>query len=85
MNGVAYFSPDYRTARERFRESVHGFGITVDSHVIAARGPQGEPLAIDVATIGPPRCRHAVILSSGLHGIEGFFGSAVQLAWLLKL
>jgi hypothetical protein len=82
VDGVACFSPDYHTARERFREAVHRLGISADSHAIAAKGPQGEPLAIDVATAGPPRCRQAVVLSSGLHGVEGFFGSAVQLAWL---
>jgi hypothetical protein len=82
VDGVPYFSPDYRTARERFRETVHRLGVSVDSHVIAAKGPHGEPLAMDVATIGPPRCRQALILSSGLHGVEGFLGSAVQLAWL---
>ena len=29
--------------------------------------------------------RRAVVVSSGLHGVEGFFGSAAQLAWLRLL
>lgn len=85
MNGVDSFSNDYRTARDRFREAVSRLKIPVESHVISAKGPQGESLSIDVATVGPQRCRHAVILSSGLHGVEGFIGSAVQLAWLSRL
>jgi hypothetical protein len=85
LNGVAAFSADYGTARDRFQEAVSRLGIPVESHVIAAKGPQGESLSIDVATVGPPRCRQVVILSSGLHGVEGFLGSAVQLAWLSRL
>ena len=46
------------------------------------RGPAGETLAVDVATLGAARPARAVVVSSGLHGVEGFFGSAVQLAWL---
>lgn len=45
-------------------------------------GPGGETLAVDVATVGAARPARAVVVSSGLHGVEGFFGSAVQLAWL---
>jgi len=39
-------------------------------------------LAMDVAACGNPEADRVVIISSGLHGVEGFFGSAVQLAWL---
>ena len=45
-------------------------------------GPGGETLTVDVATVGAARPARAVVVSSGLHGVEGFFGSAVQLAWL---
>lgn len=45
-------------------------------------GPGGETLSVDVATVGATRPARAVVVSSGLHGVEGFFGSAVQLAWL---
>jgi hypothetical protein len=81
---AAFFSPDYATARQRFREAVGRLQLPLESHVIAARGPQGEPLSIEVATLGPADSRRVLILSSGLHGVEGFFGSAVQLAWLAQ-
>lgn len=85
MTGDAFFSADYGTARDRFRQAVSRLGFAVESHVIAAPGPRGEALSIDAATLGSPRCRRALILSSGLHGVEGFFGSAAQLAWLASL
>lgn len=84
MHGAAFFSPDYATARARFREAVGRLGIPLESQTLAARGPGGEVLSIDVATIGPAAGRRVLVLSSGLHGVEGFFGSAVQLAWLAQ-
>jgi Protein of unknown function (DUF2817) len=45
-------------------------------------GPGGEKLAIEVACLGSADPGRIVIVSSGLHGIEGFLGSAIQLAWL---
>lgn len=84
MNGAAYFSNDYGSARARFLEAAGRLEIPVESHAIAATGPLGEALSIDVATIGPVQSRHVVIVSSGLHGVEGFLGSAAQLAWLAK-
>jgi len=48
--------------------------------VIPAQPGEEEGLTIDVATLGEgPR---ALVLSSGLHGIEGFAGSAIQLQCL---
>ncbi len=58
---------------------------TTDSYGIAARGPDDARLTVDVITVGARRPAQATVISSGLHGIEGFFGSAVQLAWLRNL
>ncbi len=44
---------------------------------------EGE-LAIDVATIGADDAP-TVVTSSGVHGVEGFFGLAVQHAILVRL
>lgn len=57
----------------------------VDAHRLAARGPDGDELATDVACIGARRPKQTVVVSSGVHGVEGFFGSAVQVAWLRRL
>lgn len=82
MDAGAFFSEDYGSARDRFRAAIGRLGFALESHVIAAQGPQGEALSIDAVTLGPPQCRRVLILSSGMHGVEGFFGSAAQLAWL---
>lgn len=77
------FSPDYATARRRFREAATAHGWAIESHSIAARGPTGEELFIDVA-IHVPNVDHTgtLVVSSGVHGVEAPFGSAVQLALL---
>lgn len=46
------------------------------------RAPDGEPLTIDIAWLGSPDATRALVHSCGLHGIEGFAGSAIQLALL---
>ena len=58
-------------------------GARFDSYRFKAKGPSGEPLTMDVAKFGDADPEGVVIVSSGLHGVEGFFGSAVQLAWLM--
>lgn len=39
---------------------------------------------METAAFGPEQAQRLVIVSSGLHGSEAFFGSAVQLAWLAE-
>ena len=46
------------------------------------RGPDGGPLAIDVAVLGDAGASHALILTSATHGVEGFCGSGCQVALL---
>jgi hypothetical protein len=82
LDVVACFSPDYATARDRFRALAGARGLALESHPIDATGPGGEPLAIDVARAGAEPPESVLVVSSGLHGVEGFFGSAVQLALL---
>lgn len=76
------YSTGYLEARSRFREAAKKIGCQLEAHPIAAQDPQGSQLTIDVARFGDPDATRALILSSGLHGIEGFFGSAVQLTLL---
>ncbi|QEF99663.1 hypothetical protein Mal15_37290 [Stieleria maiorica] len=77
-----YFSASYWEARDRFRKSAESLGATLLSYPIHADGT--DDLTIDVATIAPSQSR-AILLSSALHGAEGFFGSAVQLAILERI
>ena len=85
MQGMAladFFSADYTSARARFIETTDRLGWRREAHDIGSSGPAGEALSIDTALYGNRSPGNVVIVSSGLHGIEGFFGSAVQLAFL---
>lgn len=53
-------------------------GLAVTAHPIAARGPDGAELTIEVATLGAARPRRALVVLSGVHGVEGFLGSTLQ-------
>lgn len=77
-----FFSPDYTAARERFRATRRVVGAGSHTLELTARGPSGEALAIEIAWLGDPEARRIVLHSSGLHGIEAFAGSAIQLALL---
>src|SRR5580765_4989856 len=76
------FSVDYATARHRFREAATRLGCETHAYPIGGHGPHGEDLTIDVAITPGSRPDRALVISSGIHGVEGFFGSAVQLAAL---
>ena len=77
-----FFSDTYEIARERFRSLIQTHRGDLSSYTISAQSPSGEPLTIDIGRIGPQDAEHALIISSGTHGVEGFFGSAVQLSCL---
>lgn len=79
---VAYFSGDYYTARSRFRDKVGAAGGRLEALTIDARGPDGAPLTIDIGWFGAERPRRVLLHSSGIHGVEGFAGSAIQLRLL---
>jgi hypothetical protein len=76
------FSPDYATSRRRFREAATTLGAALEAHAIGEHGPDGEDLTIDVAIAPGANAEGTLVISSGLHGVEGFLGSAVQLALL---
>ena len=50
----------------------------LEAYPIAAVGPGGDELTIDVASSATEDADNVLVISSGLHGVEGFFGSAVQ-------
>ncbi|MDB5926051.1 MAG: hypothetical protein JWN13_4987 [Betaproteobacteria bacterium] len=82
VNAEACFSPDYETARTRFRESATHAGAALHAIGLPTRGPRGEALCIDIAWIGSPHPRNVFLHTTGLHGVEAFTGAAVQLALL---
>jgi hypothetical protein len=81
---ASYFSPDYTTARARFRDAARTAGARLEALPLAARGPCGESLTIDIACLGTPGARRVLLHVSGIHGVEAFTGAAVQLAALAR-
>lgn len=81
-NATDFFSPDYATARARFRAAAQAGGAALHALALDARGPGGEALTIDIAWLGDAPARRILLHTSGLHGVEAFAGSAVQLALL---
>ena len=72
----------YRIAHEKFLEATEQAHGKMDSLIHPLKGPEQEELSLDVAQIGDPQAKRVLIISSGLHGAEAPFGSAVQLATL---
>ena len=74
------FSIDYATARDRFLGAARASGATLHELALQARGPAGEALSIDIARLGERGARRVLLHTSGIHGVEAFAGSAIQLA-----
>ena len=74
-----HFPSDYRSARAAFLEACKtaNVGVTTRLHP-SALGLDGKPLFLDVAAIGPHEATSALLLISGTHGVEGYFGSGIQ-------
>ena len=82
MELAKFFSDNYSMARKRFRNGAKTCGAKLFELQLDARSPNGMPLSIDIAVLGSRNPRRAVLHSSGLHGVEGYAGSAIQCALL---
>ena len=74
----SHFSADYATARRRFLAAAEARSARLSSRPIDARDRRGGELAVDVAYLGPDSPARVLAVSSGIHGVEGFAGSALQ-------
>src|SRR4051794_31372963 len=72
------FSASYFDAREKFRRLAPG----ARAYRSPSRRPGGERLFTDAAWFGYPDARKLVVVLSGVHGVEGYCGSACQADWL---
>lgn len=83
MQATHHFSLNYAQAREKFLARVRAAGLASSSFPIEGlKGAQGEELAIDVARFGSPSADRLLIVTSAIHGVEGFCGSGCQAALL---
>ena len=78
MPDPGHFPADYGDARSRFLAAAEARGARVSSRPISARGQRGDELALDLAYLGPEAPERLLVVSSGIHGVEGFAGSAIQ-------
>lgn len=75
---LSCFSQSYAEARQKFLQACANAGLEAQSHPHPLPGIDGEELALDVVFAGSPKATNLLVLSSGVHGVEGFCGSAVQ-------
>ncbi|HKU86770.1 MAG TPA: M14 family metallopeptidase [Casimicrobiaceae bacterium] len=80
---AAEFAPTYAEARAKFIAAAEARSLAVERHVHPrARGASGEELSIDVALLGDPNATALLVITSAMHGVEGFGGSGCQVALL---
>ena len=83
MSIPAGFSRTYKEARAKFLTAAHARGARLTEYVIPGRlGLFDETLATDVAWIGREDADKLLIITSGIHGVEGYCGSGCQIAML---
>ena len=90
MEGRFWFANSYAEAAGRFLIACDdlrdaGHRVTNERLEIGMTGPAGEPLCIDVAVVGSLESGKVLLSSSGIHGVEGYPGSAIQLAIMSDL
>lgn len=81
-----HFAASYAQARANFlaaAAAVAGAAAAQESHLLPGHlGASGEPLTMDVVRIGPAQAQALLVVTSGVHGAEGFCGSGCQVALL---
>jgi predicted deacylase len=79
MSAAPRFHDTYVAARRAFRQRSAALGFDQQAYDVGAPGPDGSECTLDVAVKSRGIVRKAFVVSSGTHGVEGYFGSAVQL------
>jgi polar amino acid transport system ATP-binding protein len=77
-DATSWFSHTVPEAHATFVATATAAGLDVEIVEHPLRGPGGETLHSAVTTFGPDDARSVVLCLSGIHGIEGYFGSAIQ-------
>ena len=74
-----HFPHDYREARHAFIAACEAADLGVTSRLNGGvKGADEKPLFLDTTVIGARDAENALLMISGTHGVEGYFGSAVQ-------
>lgn len=75
-------SDSFIEARRNFLSACEAAQTPVSSYLHPLQGEDNEELATDVAWFGPRDAGKLLIMVSGVHGVEGFSGSATQVGWI---
>lgn len=79
----AAFAGTYAEARDKFHDAARARSLSIERLVHpTACGAGGEELSVDVALLGDPDAPSLLVLTSAMHGVEGFGGSGCQVALL---
>jgi len=81
---IVDFAESYSAARERFRQDVNAFEAGTGRRCTRAQHAivDAEDLTVDVAHFEPREGRRLLLVTSGVHGNEGYVGNAIQRALL---
>ncbi len=74
-----WWPTDYFESRDRFTALAEECGAHLESRPIEALGPQGESLSVDIASFTADTDENLIILTSGVHGVEGYIGACIQI------
>ncbi len=85
MTDTCWWPANYFASRDKFFELARLCGARMESHLLKAVGPDGEPLTVDVAALTSSHDEHLIVFTSGVHGIEGFIGACIQIQALQRL
>ena len=85
MNPHFLEAPSFDRQRERFLSAARMANASLTEWLHPLKGPREETLITDVAVVGDPHARSRLVVLSGTHGIEGFYGSDCQIALLESL
>jgi hypothetical protein len=77
-----HFSPDYVTARAKFRGACADAGLKTERFLNPETGMQGEDLTTDAVWIGPPDAERVLLTNSATHGVEGLYGTGCQVGFI---
>lgn len=74
-----WWPADYFASRAQFIQTASACGAQLQSIAVEPVGPKGEALSVDVASFISDEDEHRIILTSGVHGAEGFIGACIQI------
>ncbi|MFT0531917.1 DUF2817 domain-containing protein [Castellaniella hirudinis] len=75
----------YADLRTHFLEAAAQAGAQLFEYAHPLRGLQDEPLFTDVARLGRADAKKWLLVVSGTHGVEGYYGSVCQALYLRQL